>query len=256
MKKFSFLAMATVAAAIGFTACQSEVDMFETNGTGTIALNVNTTDNKVVARATVSSNATDWYVKVNSDDAITVAALASKAYAASATNTLTVYNYDDMATALGANGGRGAAYWTGTSSNFAIEAGKASNVTVNCGAAKNAAFSVVFNESFTNLVEAGYKVVASTGADATLRSLDFTAANEGTAYYEAGTLKYTLTATIGTKPVSVTKNIDITAGTNTQLTVKANSNGTITLTTIEYTEFNTDTTNEVTIDALTGGEVQ
>lgn len=249
MKKFSFLAMATVAAALGFTACQNEVDMFETNGTGTIALNVNTTDNEVVARGTVSATAEDWYVVVNSDAAITVKALAGKAYAAKESNTLSVYNYIDDAAALDANNGRGAARWEGSSESFKIEAGKTTNVSVACGTAKNAAFDVAFNETFTS-VATGYKVAVSQNS----RSLDFTAADEDEAYYSAGEVTYTLTANVNGQNVNVSKNVALVAGTKTLLTVKANTNGTIYLT-ITYDELTDAEGKEITIDAATGNVV-
>lgn len=251
MKKISFFAMTAIAVVFGFSACQSEVDMFETNGTGSIALNVTNDDNTVVAaRATVSATAEDWYVVVNNDAAITVKALSGKAYAAQESNTLKVYNYLDDAAALAANGGRGAARWEGTSESFKIEAGKTTNVSVACGVAKNAAFGVAFNESFTGVAADGYKVAVSQNT----RSLDFTASNEAEAYYSVGEVTYSLTATVNGKNVNVSKNVTLAAGTKTLLTVKANTNGTISLT-ITYDELTDADAQEVTIDAATGNEV-
>lgn len=253
MKKIFKYACAAVAATLSFTSCSNEVDMFKSSAKGHIALNLNTEDPVIVStRGTVDASATDWYVKVNDDEAITVAALATKAYAASTSNTLSVYNYVDMSAALAANSGRGAAYWTGTSESFAIEAGKTTNVSVACGAAQNAEFDVAFNESFTNVANTGYKVVVSQGDS---RSLEFTAAKEAEAFYNAGKVTYTLTATVNGNSVNVSKDVALAAGTKTLLTVKANTNGTISLS-ITYGDMTNAESQEVTIDAATGAEAQ
>lgn len=248
MKKYLFVASALVLG-LSFTACQSDDALLE-EGTGSIALTIANTDAKVLNRGTVAANATDWMVKVNNDEAITVAALATKTYAAAESNTLSVYNFAEMSAALAANNGRGAGYWKGEAESFAINAGETTQVSVDCGVAQNAAFSVVYNDSFTTLADAGYTLTATQGQ----RSLSYTAANEGTAYYEAGTLSYTLTGTLKNKSVNITKTLTLTAGTNTQLTVKANTAGTVSLS-ITYTDFTDDTNNELVIDAATGSEV-
>ena len=243
MKKFFVCALA----ALSFTACVNE-DGLLSESKGYINLNVNTEESVNVTRGTVSSTATDWYVKVNSDDAITVAALASKAYTAKTNNTLTAYNYANMDAALTANDGRGAAYWTGTSSAFDIIAGQTANVEVNCGKAQNAAFAVVFNETFTNVAAEGYKVTAVSGT----RSLVFNATNTSEVYFNPAEITYTITATVNGKTVNVSKDITLAAGTKTTLTVKANTNGTISLS-ITYDDM-TNESKEITIDAATGAE--
>ena len=244
MKKFFVCALA----ALSLTACVNE-DGLLSESKGYINLNVNTEESVNVTRGTVPSTATDWYVKVNSDAAITVAALASKAYSAKTDNTLTAYNFVDMAAALAANNGRGAAYWTGTSGTFDIEAGKSANVTVNCGAAKNAAFDVVYNDNF-KAVATNYNIVAAAGT----RSLEFNTTTNGVAYFEAGKITYTLTASVNSKNVNVSKDLTLEVGTKTTLTVKANTNGTISLT-INYDELTDAAAQEITIDAATGAEV-
>lgn len=252
MKKFFVCALA----ALSLTACVNE-DGLLSESKGYINLNVNTEESVNVTRGTVPSTATDWYVKVNSDAAITVAELASKAYTASTENTLTAYNYVDMAAALGANDGRGAAYWTGTSSQFAIEAGKSANVTVNCGAAKNAAFAVEFDKSFTDIVKADYSVTVTSNE----RAIVYDKSNATDGYFEPTTdnikASYSISATISAteKPINVTKNnIVLAAGTKTTLTIKANTNGTISLT-INYNEMTDADAQDITIDAATGEEV-
>lgn len=250
MKKYLMTVVAALAAA-SFTSCSNEMDMFDpiSSDKGYISLNVDAT--APVSVETRAGENPDWKIKLNNTgDEMTVSQLTGKAFAAKTGNTLTVYNYASMEAALAANSGRGDAYWTGTSDPFDIEAGKTTAVTVECGTAKNAAFSVVFNETFTNVAATGYKVNASMSN----RSIDFDASNATTAYYQAGSLTYNLTATVNGKAVSVSKQVDLTAGTNTQLTVKANTNGTISLI-IHFTDFTTDTTNEITIDAATGAEV-
>ena len=245
MKKYFMTAVAALAAA-SFTSCSNEMDMFDpiSSDKGYISLNVDAT--APVSVETRAGEDPDWKIKLNdTGDEMTVSELKGKAFTASKGNTLTVYNYANMEAALS---GRGDAYWTGTSASFDIKAGQTADVTVECGTAKNAAFSVVFDESFTN-VATGYEVTATMST----RSIKFNASNATTAYYEAGTLTYTLTATVNGKPVNVSKPVNLTAGTNTQLTVKANTTGTISLT-ISFTDFTTDTTNKITIDAATGVE--
>lgn len=250
MKKYLMTVVAAIAAA-SFTSCSNEMDMFDpiSSDKGYISLNVDAT--APVSVETRAGENPDWKIKLNNaGDEMTVSQLTGKAFAASTGNTLTVYNYASMEAALAANNNRGDAYWTGTSASFDIQAGKTTPVTVECGKAKNAAFSVVFNESFTKVAAAGYKVTATMSN----RSNVFNASNATTAYYQAGTLTYNLTATVNGKAVSVSKEVTLTAGTNTQLSVKSNTNGTISLT-IQYTDFETNTTNEITIDAATGAEV-
>lgn len=245
MKKYFVCALA----ALSFTACVNE-DGLLSESKGYINLNVNAEENVSVTRTEVPITAEDWFVVVNNDAAIKVKELAGKAYVAKEGNTLTAYNYADIAPALEANGGRGAAYWTGTSANFAIVAGQTTNVTVNCGKAQNAAFAVVFNETFTT-VASDYKVTATSGD----RSLVFDATNTSEVYFNPATIiTYIINATVNGKTVYVSKNITLAAGTKTTLTVKANNNGTISLT-IKYDELTDATAQEITIDAATGTEV-
>ena len=248
MKKNLFFVAAALVAMFGTTSCVNEVDMFKTNGTGKINLSITNDDVlSLETRASVTSS-TDWYVKVNTDEAITLSDLQGKAYSASQSNTLSVYYKNStLEAALAANSGWGEPCWEGTSGNFAIEAGKTASVTVDCGEAKNAAFTVVFNETFTN-VATNYKVTASMNS----RTLDFTENNQE-AYYAPGELTYTVTATVNSKPVSISKKLTLVEGKKYVLNVKANTNGTIGLT-INYTEMVDGEAQNVTIDAATGGE--
>lgn len=246
MKKYFVCALA----ALSFTACVNE-DGLLSETKGYINLNVNAEENVNVTRAEVPITAEDWFVAVNSDAAITVKELAGKAYVAKEENTLTAYNYATMDDALTANSGRGAAYWTGTSGNFAIEAGKTANVTVDCGAAKNAAFAVVFNQTFKDVAAEGYKVTATSEN----RALVFDANNTNEGYFSPATITYTIAATVNGKNVNVSKELTLTAGTKTTLTVKANTNGTISLV-INYNELTDAAGQEITIDAATGAEVK
>ena len=243
MKKYFVCALA----ALSFTACVNE-DGLLSETKGYINLNVNAEENVSVTRAEVPITAEDWFVVVNSDAAITVKELAGKAYVAKEENTLTAYNYATMDDALTANSGRGAAYWTGTSGTFAIRAGETADVIVECGKAQNAAFAAVFNETFTT-VASGYKLTAKSGS----RSLDFDATNTSDGYFVPGTITYTIAATVNGKSVNVSKDLTLTAGTKTTLTVKANTNGTISLS-ITYDNM-TSESKGITIDAATGEEV-
>ena len=85
------------------------------------------------------------------------------------------------------------------------------------------------------------------------RTLDFTA-NDQEAYYAPGDLTYTVTANVNSKPVSITKTLNLVKGKKYVLNVKANTNGTIGLT-INYTEMVNGEAQNVTIDAATGTEV-
>lgn len=252
MKKFSFLAMAAVAVAFGLSSCQSEVDMFETNGTGSIALKVNTAENVAVSRATVASDDTDWKVVVNSDAPITVKELSSKAYAAKEDNSLSVYNYASLNDALAANDNWGAAYWTGqTSSTFNIVAGKAASVSVDCGKSKTSSLKVVFNETFTQVANSGFSLTATKDN----RTLTYNASTgEKAGFFAYGDITYSINATVNGKSVNVSnKTLTLAEGTANTLTVKANTNGTISLT-INYTDLETGVSDEVTIDAASGEE--
>ena len=84
------------------------------------------------------------------------------------------------------------------------------------------------------------------------RTLDFTENNQE-AYYAPGELTYTVTATVNSKPVSISKKLTLVEGKKYVLNVKANTNGTIGLT-INYTEMVDGEAQNVTIDAATGGE--
>lgn len=250
MKKLFILGCAALA--LVATSCnnESETTLNPEGNYGFINLNLGA-DELLNTRATVSGDdLNNWMVEVNSDAAISASAIASKAYAASNTNTLSVYNYANMDAALAANAGRGAGYWTGTSDNFVIEAGKSTSVNVDCGAPQNAAFKVVFNETFTSIADEDYKVVATSGE----RNIPYDASHLTDGFFApTTTMSYTLTGTIGEKAVNITKSdITLTAGKRTILTVNANTNGTITLE-INYDDF-TNENSSITVDALTGGE--
>lgn len=259
MKKYLMTAVAALAAA-SFTSCSNEVDMFEPINfeKGYISLDVQNDDLLTVqTRAGVSSTSTDWYVKVNNDAAITVNDLQGKGYPKKTENTLSVYFKNATLTeALKDNLGWGEAFWSGSSEeSFSIDAGKTTSVSVNCGEAQNAAFSVVFNNTFTGVAEAGYKVTASMTKDGTTRSKEFTASTTAgkLLYFEPGTVHYELTGRVNGKDVSIGKDLTVVKGKKYVLTVKANTNGTIKLT-ISYTEMVDGEAQEITVDAATGEE--
>lgn len=258
MKKYLMTVVAALAAA-SFTSCSNEVDMFEPINfeKGYISLDVQNDDLLTVqTRAEVSSTSTDWYVKVNNDAAITVNALQGKGYPKKTGNTLSVYFKNATLTdALKDNGGWGEAFWSGSSGSFSIDAGKTTEVSVNCEEAQNAAFSVVFNDTFTGVAEEGYKVTASMTKDGTTRSKEFTASTTAgkLLYFEPGTVHYELTGRVNGKDVSIGKDLTVVKGKKYVLTVKANTNGTIKLT-ISYTEMVDGEAQEITIDAATGTE--
>ena len=258
MKKYFMTAVAALAAA-SFTSCSNEVDMFEPINfeKGYISLDVQNDDILTVqTRAEVSSTSTDWYVKVNNDAAITVNDLQGKGYPAKTGNTLSVYFKNASLTeALADNKGWGEAFWAGTSETFAINAGQTTDVSVACGEAQDAAFSVVFNETFTGVAAEGYKVTASMADGETTRSKEFNASTTPgkLLYFTPGTVHYVLTGSVNGKTVNIGKDLAVVKGKKYVLTVKANTNGTINLT-ISYTEMVNGEAQQITVDAATGGE--
>lgn len=253
MKKIIFALSAIV---MGLTSCTNE-DIIEVAESGYGHIAVNVSNDPVVTRATVSPDQlANWTIVVtdaNNDTcfADTANELSSKAFAAG-NYTLTAYNYVDDATAHAANDNWGDARYTGTAPSVQVVAGGTATPTIACGKAQNARISVVFNESFTNAVAEGYTLVTSHGT----RSRTFPPTNgDKKAYYPANVnVDYTLTYTYKNEERKAIGKITTVAGTEHQLNVKMNTNGTISVS-IQYEDFGSSES-DITIDAVDGEVVQ
>lgn len=249
MKKNSFLAMAAVAVAFGFSACQSEVDPFEEAGkTATIDLNI-TSDDAMQSRATQTANNADWFAKVGTGDMAAASTLVGKTYEPGE-YTITVANF---ATEEAAYEGAGAAYYTAEKSVTLVKG--TNTVSFDCGVAKNSKVTVDWTGTAGVVGLAVTNVVAAQSAKS--RSYTYTAG--GDAFFYAGA---DVVCTINYKYNGVDKQLTKTittpaAATAYALNISANSNGTITTLTINYDDAMTagDATT-VTFDAATGEEVQ
>ena len=183
MKK-TFFAIAL--AMVGLSSCTNEV-LTDVDAMGTIVLSVSN-DEQVTRAAKAVADLNGWTVKANdatSEISLTTASTKVKA----GTYTITAKSHTDEAAALADNGGWGAAYYEGSTSNVVVTAGKTANATVNCGKAQNARLKVQFS-LISNFTE--YSLTAA----AANRSLVFDASNSSTAlaYYAATeVVDYTLT---------------------------------------------------------------
>lgn len=250
MKKFSFLAMATVAAALGFTACQSEVDPFEDGGkTATIDLSI-TNDNAMQSRATLTADNSKWFAKVGDEDWSTASAIVGKTYTPK-DYTIVVGNYKSEADALAANEGAGDAYYT-LSQTVTLAKG-VNEVSFACGTAKNSKVTVDWSGT------AGVAGLVMTGVEAVQGSRNYTYTVNGGAYFSANT---DVVCTIKYKYNNADKTIVKTisnpaAATDYALNIGADEKGTITTLTITYDDYmNTGAATSTTINAATGAEVQ
>lgn len=252
-------AMAAVAM-LSVSSCTNEEEMILTGeeGYGYISLNA-TADDAVVTRA--AADITTFKAKVYNGSTYTWGT--SEAYAAitseintkamlEGTYTVDVRNYDDMDAALAANSSFGAPYWTGSASVTVVKA-TSTPVEVACGKPQNTKF--VLDGSAFEGTALSLNVTAP-------RALTFTWASgtkafDHEAYFApAAELTYTLTYTIN----GITKTTDAksltmgAAGSAKKITVKSNTNGTITLS-ITTEDFDEAVEETLTFDAATGEEV-
>lgn len=244
-----------VALAAALCACHKPAPQLNSNNYGYIDLGIATEE---VTKASVDNgNLSSWHVTVTKSgesspafsdtaDKLSSHAFLEGSYAVKA------YNYADDASAFTANEGWGAARYEGTTeSNITVSAGQSETATINCGKAKNARLKVVFHESFTNIAK-DYKLTATQGE----RSLVFST-NDKVAYYTAGTavnyvINYKMKSNDSEKTID-NKSFTLTAGQEKTITLKGNTNGTITIS-ISYDDtFNTGVDEEITIDGATGG---
>lgn len=226
-----------------------------------LAMSADETMAPVKATTVASDDMKNWNVIVTDGESKTVFSntadlLGSHAFEAG-TYSVEVYNYVDDAAANAANEGWGAARYEGTNASAVVEKGKSNPVTVDCGKAKNARFTVVFTESFTSILDeeedASYTFTYSA------RSIVFSSTTGTKWAYEQASKEvgYILSYKYGgaTKTYNGTFAMGA-AGTEKKVNVMANSNGTITLT-ITYDEtFDAADDETVTIDAATGKVIE
>lgn len=241
--------------AMFLTSCSNEVDMFETIGTPKGTLNVDCIYDTEMTRTSLSATGS-WIIKAGETRLVT----GSNTIPAG-TYTVTASNYADQNAALAANENWGDAFYSGSQSDVVVEKGENVDVTINCGTAQNARLKTNFNllESFTDV-----KLVADIDvleSSYTGRKLEFnTTTTEKLAYFEANkTIKCKLSYTFNSNQKE--KQFDFTlAGPATEnvINVKTNDNGTITINLSKITydnEFETGSSNIITIDAVSGAEV-
>lgn len=240
--------------AMVFTSCSNEVDMFETIGTPKGTLNVDCIYDTEMTRAT-ATDSWPWVIKANDEKELQQGANKIEA----GTYTVTASNYANETLALAANDNWGDAFYSGTQSGVVVTKGENVDVTIECGKAKNARLKTTFNslESFPDV-----KLVADIDDQESLytgRKLEFntTTTADKLAYFKAGVkikckLSYTFKSSTIEKPFYFTL---AGAATENIINVKANNNGTITisLTNITYDDtFEPGNSDEFTIDAATG----
>lgn len=275
MKKF-FMCAVAVAATMSLTSCLSEEEVNLENGEkGTINVSIEA-DNSLATRASVAT-VTDWYAFVDGEGTdndfgtgethLQMTDLATTKFPYG-TYSVTVSNFANMAAAHKTNSNLGAAYYEGTES-ATVRANDATNVTINCGKAKNVKFDVT-QTGFDGTEETGlyFTNVSITSNDKEAARItgtgdtNFSALTTSTsAFFQAGTK---LGYTINWKKDGTDKhyNGEITlagAGTQNYLSLAINADGTITIantTGITYDETWTDgTTQTITVNAETGEKI-
>lgn len=250
MKKYFVCALA----ALSFTACVNE-DGLLSETKGYINLNVNADNEMVVTRAEQTvSDLSNWTIIIKKNGTPAASWSSTQVYAAGTDYSAEVYNYVDDNAAIAANNNWGAARYEGATSNtFKVEAGKTTNVEINCGKAKNTKLTVTFAEGFTKLEK-----VSDYNVNLTTRNLTFNQNNTtAEAFYAANqSVPYTLNYKYNNDSKTINGTVNTgEAGTATNIMVNANTNGTITLT-IKYDDAWTQGTEQsITIDAATGEEV-
>lgn len=245
MKK-TFFAIAL--AMVGLSSCTNEV-LTDVDAMGTIVLSVSN-DEQVTRAAKAVADLNGWTVKANNgSENISLTTASTKVKAG--TYDITAKSHTDEAAALADNGGWGAAYYEGSTSDVVVDAGKTVHATVDCGKAQNARLKVQFS-LISNFTE--YSLTAAN------RNLVFDASNSSTAlaYYGATeVVNYTLTYKYN--GAEKTKSGTITmkgAATENIISIASNDNGTISVTVNYDDTFETGNSENLEFDAATGDEVK
>lgn len=245
MKKILFSMMAL---GLAMTSCMNE-DLGEVGGQyGYIDLAV-TNEPVVKARATTVSSFDDWTVKAG-DYTITDKNTVVKA----GTYTVTAQNYADIDAALAANENWGDAYYYGSQDNVEVKAGQTTTVAIDCGKAKNGRISTSFNLLASAFSD--YTVTVGSTEEGG-RNLVFNSdTTNDFAYFAAGEVPFTFSYKYNNgDSKSISGKVTVVAGTEHQINISSNDNGTINLT-INYDEtFEDGEDQTITIDAATGEQV-
>ena len=256
MKKSIFSTL--VLSAMTLCSCMSEEEMFQPldNSLATIELNIsNNEELNVSTRATVSNDdLSQWYAQVGENPQTTADQLQGKTYKPGSYN-ITVSSHTSLEAALANdnNSSAGAPYYT-ANDNVTLNAGT-NLLTFNCGTAQNSKITVDWTGA------TGVNGLTFNNVKATQDGRTYTYTDCGTtskyAFFAAGegkSVSCVLNYTFNGESKTISKTINTTAtATNYKLTIKANSNGTITTITINYDDTLSDGgTTSVTIDAATG----
>lgn len=233
-----------IAAAAMLCACTKEnpkAPVTQAEGYGYISVGVDT-DETTKADVAVGDLA-NWFVTVTPQSGTAWSGKANNVgnqKFAAGKYTVEVKNHENLSTAIGENTEWGDAYYEGSNTSVSVTAGQTTPATVSCGKAKNARFSVNFEDSFTTVVKEDYKVEVSDPKTLTFNATYNNAKSTWAYFTESATVTYTLTYTLrkddAPQPTK-TGTIKLgTAGTQKVFNVRANSNGQITLT-ISYEDF-------------------
>ena len=226
MNKFLTILLCT---AFALASCQSEEEQQPTAATGTIVLSLGGTElyTELQTRAEVPVADLSKYVFTISGTTISGATVTDlvleveengTAKVNAGTYTLTADN------AAAANQDHGRPYYHGTSAEFTIRVNEETPVSIALGKPKNARIMLAYNDSFTALYENPVVTLADNDRSVTLTS------TEEVCYFiipASGALAYTITADAKENSnVTDIKShagwIDIAAGYNTTITLKAN----------------------------------
>jgi len=209
--------------------CQQDSDDVKPNeGCGTIVLSLTDAGlyTELQTRAEVSVADLSKYVFTLNGTTISGAAVtnhvvsvndASTAEVSAGTYTLTASNEVE------ANKNNGRPYYSGTSEEFTIDVNETKSVSIALGKPKNARITMALDASFTALYENPVMTLSDASRSVTLTS------TEEDCYFivpASGALAYTITAdalagTYVTDMTAATGYVDIQAGCNTTITLKA-----------------------------------
>ena len=258
MKKSIFSTL--VLSAMTLCSCMSEEEMFQPldNSLATIELNISNNEelNVSTRAAQTVSDFTQWYAQVGENPQTTADQLQGRTYTPGSYN-ITVSSHTSLEAALANdnNSSAGAPYYT-ANDNVTLNAGT-NLLTFNCGTAQNSKITVDWTGA------TGVNGLTFNNVKATQDGRTYTYTDCGTtskyAFFAAGegkSVSCVLNYTFNGESKTISKTINTTAtATNYKLTIKANSNGTITTITINYdNNFSDGEATSVTIDAATGEE--